>query len=267
MPQGGLLTITTNLSVPKIFEMSNINDTFFDGHYKEIWKTIIPEELTVKEVDFMLPYFNLQEGSKVLDLMCGYGRHAIALARKGIAVTAVDNLADYTKEISDAAGKEELPLKVVTADIISYTIDDTFDLAICMGNSLNFFNAADTTRLLTNIAGHLKKNGHLLINSWSLAEITFKNFKEKSWSSIGDLKFLSDSKILFDPTRIETESTIISPDGSTETKTGIDYIFSINEMEAMIKLAGFTLKEVYSIPGRKKFTLGEPRAYIVAEKT
>ena len=32
----------------------------------------------------MLQYFNLQPESKVLDLMCGYGRHAIALAKKGI---------------------------------------------------------------------------------------------------------------------------------------------------------------------------------------
>ncbi len=246
--------------------MSNINDTFFDGHYKEIWKTIIPDELTVKEVDFMLPYFNLQAGSKVLDLMCGYGRHAIALAQKKIAVTAVDNLADYTKEISDAVAMEQLPLKVVTADVLSYSIDDTFDLAICMGNSLNFFNAADTTKLFTNIATHLKQGGHLLINSWSLAEIAFKDFKQKSWSSIGDLKFLNDTKVLFQPTRIETESTILSPDGQSEVKTGIDYIFSINEMESMLKEAGLTLKEVYSIPGRKKFTLGEPRAYIVAAK-
>jgi SAM-dependent methyltransferase len=246
--------------------MSNINDTFFDGHYKKIWKSIIPDELTVKEVDYMLPAFNLQPGSKVLDLMCGYGRHAIALAKKGISVTAVDNLGDYTNEISEEAEKNQLPLKVIKADVINYKIDDTYDLAICMGNSLNFFDAADTVKLLTSIAAHLKKGGHLLINSWSLAEIAFKNFKEKSWSYTGELKFLTDSKLLFHPTRIETESITISPDGSSETKTGIDYIFSINEMETMLKEAGLTLKEVYSIPGRKKFTLGEPRAYIVAER-
>jgi SAM-dependent methyltransferase len=246
--------------------MSNINDTFFDGHYKEIWKSIIPDELTVKEVDYMLSAFNLKPGSHVLDLMCGYGRHAIAFARKGIVVTAVDNLGDYIAEINEVTEKEQLPLRVFQEDVISYQIEDDFDLTICMGNSLNFFNATDTIKLLTNIAAHLKKGGHLLINSWSLAEIVFKNFKEKSWSYTGDLKFLTDSKLLFHPTRIETDSHIISPDGKTETKSGIDYIFSINEMEAMLKEAGLTLKEVYSIPGRKKFTLGEPRAYMLAEK-
>jgi hypothetical protein len=51
-----------------------------------------------------------------------------------------------------------------------------------------------------------------------------------------------------------------------EKKKAVDYIFSVAEMEAMLNKAGFILNEVYSIPGRKKFTLGEPRAYIVAEK-
>ncbi|HEV7780151.1 MAG TPA: class I SAM-dependent methyltransferase [Chitinophagaceae bacterium] len=246
--------------------MSNINDNFFDGHYKDIWKSMIPDDLTVKEVDFMLPYFNLQAGSKVLDLMCGYGRHSIALARKGMFVTAIDNLGAYTGEISETAEKEQLPLKVVTADVMNYTIDDQSDLAICMGNSLNFFDAADTTKLLSNVSAHLQKGGHLLINTWSIAEIAIKNFNAKSWSTIGDLKFLTDSAFLFQPNRIETVSTIISPDGKTETKTGIDYIFSLNEMESMLNSAGLALKEIYSIPGRKKFFLGEPRAYIIAQK-
>lgn len=245
--------------------MSNINDTYFDGYYKEIWKTIIPDELTVKEVDFMVPYFNLQPGSKVLDLMCGYGRHTIALAKKGMQVTAVDNLGDYTDEIKETSAKENLSVKVLQADVTTYTADAVFDLVICMGNSLNFFDAASTSKLLMNISAYLKPGGHLLINTWSLAEIVMKNFKERSWSTVGGLKFLTDSKFLFHPTRIETESIIIAPDGSAETKMAIDYIFSINEMEAMLKNAGLVLKEVYSIPGKKKFTIGEPRAYLVAE--
>ncbi len=246
--------------------MSNINDSFFEGHYKEIWKTIIPDELTVKEVDFMIPYFSLQPGSKVLDLMCGYGRHAIGLARKGISVTAVDNLADYINEIQQTVTAEKLPIKAVQSGVLDFSTEGQFDLVICMGNSLNFFNAADTLSVLKKAAGCLKPEGSLLINSWSLAEIVFKNFVTKSWSEINGIKFLTDTKLLFRPTRLEAESTMIHPDGTTETKTGIDYIFSINEMENMLQSAGFALKEVYSIPGRKKFTVGEPRAYLVAQK-
>ena len=66
--------------------MSNINDTYFDGYYKQIWKTIVPAELTVKETDFMMQYFNLQPGNRILDLMCGYGRHVISLAKKEFTI-------------------------------------------------------------------------------------------------------------------------------------------------------------------------------------
>ena len=86
--------------------MENINNSYFDGYYKDIWRTLIPSELTVKETDFMLQYFSLQPGNKVLDLMCGYGRHAISLAEKGIEITAVDNLDEYITEINEVAGSD-----------------------------------------------------------------------------------------------------------------------------------------------------------------
>lgn len=139
--------------------MSNINDTFFDGYYKEIWRSLIPDELTTKEIDFMLPYFNLQPGSKVLDLMCGYGRHTIALGRKGIEVTAVDNLADYINEIRIVTEKENLPVRSFHTSVLDFKTEDRFDLVICMGNSLNFFNADDTIKILTNIFSFLKPGG------------------------------------------------------------------------------------------------------------
>jgi len=83
---------------------------------------------------------------------------------------------------------------------------------------------------------------------------------------MGDLKFLSDSKYLFSPTRIETETFFIASDGNTEIKKAIDYIYSLNETETILGQSGFILKETWSIPGKKKFTLGEPRVYLVAEK-
>lgn len=246
--------------------MENINDSYFDGYYKDIWRSIIPDELTVKEVDFMLNHFGLQPGNKILDIMCGYGRHSIALAKKGMKVTSVDNLSDYINEVKQVAENEKLPIAATLADVIAYEPDEMFDLVICMGNSLNFFNADDTLQLFRKITAHLNKGGHLLINSWSIAEIAIKNFKDKSWSNVGDKKFLVDCKYLFHPTRIESTHLIITPDGKTETKTGIDYIFSVNEIEVMLNQTGFILKEIYSIPGKKKFTVGDPRAYIVSEK-
>ena len=246
--------------------MENINNSYFDGHYKDIWRATIPEELTARETDFMLQYFSLQPGDKVLDLMCGYGRHTLALARKGIQLTAVDNLKDYIFEIDEISRKENLPVSTVQTDVLKYKTSELFSLVLCMGNSLNFFNEDDTCRLLSNVYNQLERNGNLLIHTWSLTEIAAKQFTPRSWNDFGGLKYLADSRYLFQPSRIESETTIISPDGSMEIKNAVDYIFSVAEMENILNRTGFILKEIYSIPGRKKFAVGEPRAYIVARK-
>jgi 2-polyprenyl-3-methyl-5-hydroxy-6-metoxy-1,4-benzoquinol methylase len=183
-----------------------------------------------------------------------------------MTVTAVDNLPDYMAEIRNEAKQKNLNINAVTEDASQYSDSERYNLVICMGNSLQFFDAAGVQRILNNISSMLEDGGHVLINSWSLAEISWQSFKPKGWSQVGDVKFLTDSRYLAQPTRIETASTMISSDGSVEEKTAIDYIYSLNEMENMLRVAGLTLKEVFSIPGRKKFTPGEPRAYIVAVK-
>ena len=244
----------------------NINDIFFDGYYKDIWRTLIPEALTKAEVDYLVQEAALKPGSKVLDLMCGYGRHALSLARLGINVTAVDNLNDYINEIKEITGKEDLPVRALQEDVMQFQAEDKYDLIICMGNSMSFFNKEDSEKIFSNICSHLKINGKVIFNSWTITEIAIKQFKDNFWTTIGDVKCLYNSKYLFSPARIETESIFIAPDGNTEIKKAVDYVYSLNETEALLNKSGLLAKGIWSVPGKKKFTVGEPRVYIVAEK-
>ena len=158
--------------------MSNVNDVYFDGTYKNIWKEMMPQEFSTREVEFILNYFKLQPGMNVLDMMCGHGRHTIPLAQQGISVTAVDNLNEYIEEIKKTAASENLPIEAFASDILSFSTEKTFDLAICMGNSLNFFPYDDVKTILVKLSSRLKVGGSLLINSWSLAEIAIRTFKD-----------------------------------------------------------------------------------------
>jgi SAM-dependent methyltransferase len=252
--------------MPPNIKSENVNNSFFDGYYKDIWRQFFPEKTTKAEVDFIVEEAKLNANSHVLDIMCGYGRHSLEFARRKINVTAIDNLPDYINEIKEKVRSEGLPIQSICNDILEMQVDQQFDAVICMGNSLQFFNEEDTLRLLSNISQHLKPGGKFFINTWSIAEIVMTNFKDKSWNRVGDFLFLTESKFLFHPTRIETQSTIITDGGEKENKTGVDFIYSISEIDSMFNKMGFQLKEIYSIPGKKQFKVGEPRAYIVAEK-
>ena len=245
---------------------SNINDRFFAGSYKEAWRRIIPNALTEAEIDFIQEVCCLQKGETLLDLMCGYGRHALKLAERGINVTAVDNLPGYIEEIKEKSGQLSLPVEAIEASALNVILEKSYDAVICMGNSFAFFNQQDAIRILKNISEHLKSNGVLIINSWMIAEIAIRHFKERDWHYAGNYKCMLEYKYHFHPARIESEQTIISPDGTVEVIPGVDYIFTLDELEFMFNEAGLKTRALYSTPRKKKFALGDGHIYIVAEK-
>lgn len=245
---------------------SNINNTFFEGSYKEVWRKLIPPGLTEAEVDFIVEAGCLRPGDRVLDIMCGYGRHALELGRRGVMVTAADNLEAYVREINSIAKETTLPVEGVLADVMALEPEGIYDAVICMGNSFSFFNEADAGALLQKLSAHLRRGGRMIINSWMIGEIAIRHFKEKDWYHVGPYKCVIDSRYLFNPSRIESEQLIIHPDGHIETTRGIDYIFTLPELAVLLNKANLSLEGVFSTPRKKVFQLGDARAYIVAER-
>jgi len=45
---------------------------------------------TENQVDFIVNTLGLTGKEHILDLACGYGRHALSLARRGFRITGVD---------------------------------------------------------------------------------------------------------------------------------------------------------------------------------
>jgi SAM-dependent methyltransferase len=245
----------------------NINNSFFNSVYKDVWKKLIPNGLTEAEVDFIMETAGLQPGDKVLDIMCGYGRHSIELGKRGIDVTSIDNLNEYIEEIKANAHEQNLPVRGIKAGILEVELKENYDAIICMGNSFSFFNKEETSQILKKLSLSLKPGGILIINSWMIAEIALKHFKEKDWFQVEEYKYLLDYKFHFQPNRIESEQTIVSADGTVEVLKGIDYIFSLDELESMFLDAGLCTKELYSTPRKRRFVLGDGRIYIVVERT
>ena len=248
------------------YEFKNINSTFFNGFYKDVWRQMNPPGLTEAENLFIEDVAQLQKGHHVLDIMCGYGRHIIDLARKGYATTGIDNAQEYIEEIENIKQQEALNITAIHADISTLELPAVYDAAICMGNSFAFFNKEEALHVLQSVSAHLRQGGVFILNTWMIAEIAIRQFKEKDWFYVGDYKYLVDQQYLFHPSRIQSEHTIIRADGETEVLQGVDYILSITEMEELFRQAGLSTTGLYATPRKKKFRLGDPNLYMVGQK-
>src|SRR5215203_2949257 len=199
---------------------TNINSDFFKGLYKEVWRREIPNGLTEAESDFIEEMANLATPSRVLDIMCGYGRHAIELGKRGHSITALDNSKEYTEEIETIAKKEKLSVVAMQQDVSKSSFPGKLDAVICMGNSFAFFDAETAYSILLGLYTSLKPGGAFIINTWTIAEIAIKTFQERTWHYIDDYKFFTEHHYLFHPTRIESNYTVLASSGELETLKG-----------------------------------------------
>ena len=115
-----------------------------------------------KEVDFLTKITQDPPGNRVLDLGCGTGRHALELARRGYAVTAVDLSPDQIKRGQE---KERIlggsPIRWICQDIRNLQLADRFDLVLCIcqaGFGLMESRAEDL-KILTKAYAHLEEGG------------------------------------------------------------------------------------------------------------
>jgi ubiquinone/menaquinone biosynthesis C-methylase UbiE len=75
---------------------------------------------------------------RVLDVACGEGSFAIALAKKGIDVTGVDISSSMLEHAREMARKAGADVEFVHGDMRSLNFADSFDLATCWFDSLNY---------------------------------------------------------------------------------------------------------------------------------
>jgi cyclopropane fatty-acyl-phospholipid synthase-like methyltransferase len=106
-------------------------EEFFDGHAPVYMDNPFTKN-TVAEVDFLLEELKLPPGSRVLDIGCGTGRHAVELARRGYQVTGVDISSGMLAEAEKVAREAGVVVQWVHGDATQFTSAELFEAAICL---------------------------------------------------------------------------------------------------------------------------------------
>jgi 2-polyprenyl-3-methyl-5-hydroxy-6-metoxy-1,4-benzoquinol methylase len=114
------------------------------------------------EVPQIVEWCLLAEGQTVLDVGCGTGRHASALAELGLNVTAVDYNA--TLRVSGLETKVR-SFEFIEADARNLDLGKTFDAVICLYDVIgSYANDDENLSILRASALHLRPGARLLLS-------------------------------------------------------------------------------------------------------
>lgn len=246
----------------------NWYEDFFHGINCELWEQAIPNDVTKQEVDFLLSELNLQKGQHILDIPCGFGRHAIELSKNGFKVTGIDISETFIKGLAKRIISEKLNIKTILADILTVQLNEKFSGALCLGNSFGYFNIDKIKLFIEKVSLSLETGSKFIINSGMIAESilpNFINYSKNNSYTVGNIT-MQVNNIYHVEDSFMRSNLLYTKDGRTEQHSFKHYVFTLGEIIRLLKLYGLNTIATYSSTSKEEYNFGDRQVYIVAKK-
>lgn len=239
-------------------------EQFFDGHAPQYMDNCFTTN-TVAEVDFLLEELALPDGSHILDVGCGTGRHSVELAKRGYKVTGVDLSAGMLAEAEKAASEAGVSVELIRCDATRYVPGRQFDAVLCLCEGAFGLLGAGEDPIEHDLAiwrlfsSALKPGGKLIMNALNASRM----FRQHSDDDV--------ARGVFDPIRI-VETNMMdwdTPEGKKSAECR-ERSYTASQLILLAGIAGLQIKNVWGGTagnwGRRTLDLDEYEIMVTAKK-
>jgi SAM-dependent methyltransferase len=211
---------------------------------------------TEQEVEFLVDVLELTPGQRVLDVGCGPGRHALALASRGFEVVGID----ISQRFVDLAG-ERTPAGALASfrrlDARCLPFDAEFDAAIslCQG-AFGLVGPVDDVDVLTGIARALVPSGRFAVSAFS---------------SYFQVRYPQETGSFDAASGVHHERTVLKSEQGTDADADLwTTCYTARELQLLCDRVGLHVDAVWSVePGkyrRQPPTIETPELLMVGRK-
>ncbi|MCE4617169.1 MAG: methyltransferase domain-containing protein [Desulfurococcales archaeon] len=249
-------------------------EEFFDDLYYDTYTLFESEERNEREARFIAEALDLPEGSRVLDLGCGYARHAVYLAKMGFEVVCFD-LSDYMlskarKRIEDFKVADRVI--VVKGDMRRLDYTGEFDATYMFFTTFGYFSDEENREVIHRVSRALKPGGRLLIDLQNpvrlLSNIYLGRGEWKTWFEAGDYIVLEET--IYDLREARIKSKRIFIDRRENCKVAERNLqirtYMLWELEQLLVEASLETEKVYGDYKLGEYGPASPRMVVVAAK-
>ena len=198
-------------------------------------------------------------GQRVLEVGCGDGKVGRALARAGAAAylglelspAMLDRARRYTLAEEQAAVIQFLPADLLESDWIDVLPAEPFDWALAFAVFHHIPSKALRSRVLREIAGHVRAGGRVAISNWQFSRSPRLMSRVADWAQAG-----------LRGEEVEAGDTLLTWERGG--RNGLRYVHLLDEAEAreMAEDGGLRVVEVFRADG----VSGDLSDYVVMEK-
>lgn len=244
-------------------------ETFFGEDYLRLYAPVLSPERTAQEVGGIIRLLGLPAGSKILDLCCGHGRHAIALAEQGYDVTGLDLSEVFLQRAAYEALERDVAARWVHGDMRDIPFENEFDAVINIFTAFGYFeDEVENQRVLEQVRKALKPSGRFLLETMARDALV------RDYQPFGVQRH-DDGLIVIEERRFDqlagrnhVRITLFHSDGRRVEHSHAVRIYALTELAQMCAAAGLTPEAHYGGLDGSRLTLSSRRLVLtcVAQK-
>lgn len=241
-------------------------EAFFGEDYLRIYLPFLPPDRTVREIKGIIKLLKLPAGKAILDLCCGYGRHAIPLAQQGYQITGLDLSELFLRRAREKAESQGVEARWIQGDMRTIPFENEFDAVINIFTSFGYFeDEDDDLTVLQQIHGALKPGGLFLL------ETIYQPRVIRAFTPHGIIRY-EDGLMVLEERRIdlrtshnEVRITMFYPDGRRVEHLQSIRIYTLTELTHMLTSVGLEVEASYGDLEGNALTL-DSRLVILSRK-
>jgi SAM-dependent methyltransferase len=223
----------------------------FDEDYLRTLPFLTPQA-TQAEAEFVINSMNLAAGAQVLDLGCGYGRHAMELAARGFHVVGLDLSTPLLVRGGEEAHRRGLTINFVRGDMRELDFENQFDATYCLFSTFGYFDDETNKKTLQNVARALKPGGKVLVEILN-RDYVIADLPTRVWWEGDGCVVLEEVELNYFSSRIQVNRSVVFDDGRQLEQEISVRAYSLHEVGKLMHAAGFRVLEVsggYQTRGR-----------------
>lgn len=223
----------------------------FDEDYLRTLPFLTPQA-TQAEAEFVINCMNLAPGAQVLDLGCGYGRHAMELAARGFHVVGLDLSTPLLVRGGEEANRRGLTINFVRGDMRELEFENQFDATYCLFSTFGYFDDETNKKTLQNVAKALKPGGKVLVEILN-RDYVIADLPTRVWWEGDGCVVLEEVELNYFSSRIQVNRSVVFDDGRQLEQEISVRAYSLHEVGKLMHAAGFRVLEVsggYQTRGR-----------------
>ena len=225
---------------------------YFERGYAQRWGLPAPSDDVRLQAGSLWNLLQLCPTSRVIDIGCGHGRHALALARCGADVVGLDFSVALLNRARRLAAELQTQVRWVRGDMRRLPFRSECVSAAILIDAFGFFDSeADHEAVLREAARVLTTGGRLVLKVVNGVPI-LGAFRETNREERDGVVISISSTLTMDPPRMTQRISVSGPGGGGEYERR-QRLYRAEELGTALEHAGLTIVGIFASPDGATF--------------